>query len=103
MAGLTMIILSILVALLSYSIAPDSTPNANRIILEIGGEKPGFKQNFLLLKKPQKRTANYLEQIFSGRRDHYDFIPVVSSHVKNDSVYARKFIDEGVTEPIVFS
>jgi oligopeptide transport system permease protein len=102
MAGLTMIILSIFVAIFSYLIAPDHTPYANRIILEIGGEKPGFTQNFLLVKKTQLRTGNYLGQIFTGRYDQYDFIPVTTYLQKGDSIYARKFIDEGVTEQIVY-
>ena len=59
MAGLIMIVVSILIAIFSYLIAPDPSPFANRIILEIGGEKPGFTQNFLLVKKvqPQKEAA----------------------------------------------
>ena len=44
--GLVMILFSVFVALFGYFIAPDSSPYANRIILEIGGEKPGFTQSF---------------------------------------------------------
>ncbi|MDQ3683134.1 MAG: ABC transporter permease, partial [Bacteroidota bacterium] len=54
MAGLVMIFLAILVAIFGYFIAPDTTPFANRIILEIGGQKPGFEQQFLLVKKENK-------------------------------------------------
>src|SRR6476619_2147234 len=93
MAGLIMIILAILVAIFSYVIAPDQTHYANRSILEIVGEKPGFKQNFLLVKKPQQRPGNFLKEVFTGKYDHYDFIPVVSTQDKGDSIYARKFID----------
>ena len=38
----------VLVAVFAYFIAPDPSPYANRIILEIGGKKPGFEQ--ILLK-----------------------------------------------------
>ncbi len=51
MAGLVMIFLAVLVAIFGYFIAPDASPFANRIILEIGGQKPGFKQQFSLVKK----------------------------------------------------
>jgi len=36
MAGLVMILLAVLMAIFGYFIAPDSSPFANRIILEIG-------------------------------------------------------------------
>ena len=51
--GLVMILFSVFVALFGYFIAPDSSPYANRIILEIGGEKPGFTQSFLVVRRPQ--------------------------------------------------
>jgi len=103
MAGLTMIVFSILVAVFSYVLAPDPSPFANRIILEIGGRKPGFKQNFLLVKKVQPQTAGFFSQIFSGRPDQFDYVPVTTYHQTNDSIIAEKFIDEGVTERIAYS
>src|SRR6187200_1778764 len=54
MCGLVVIALAILVAVFAYFIAPDSSPNANRIILEIGGSKPGYKKTFVLLPKENK-------------------------------------------------
>ena len=48
--GLIVISISLLIALLAYLIAPDHSPYANRMILEIGGRKPGFTQEFLLVK-----------------------------------------------------
>ena len=55
--GLIVIATALLVALIGYFIAPDSTPNANRMIVEIGGRRPGFHQQFLLLKK--ERTTQH--------------------------------------------
>jgi ABC-type dipeptide/oligopeptide/nickel transport system permease subunit len=102
MAGLMMIIFSILVAIFSYVIAPDPSPFANRIILEIGGEKPGFTQDFLLVKKVQPQTANFFSKIFYGQPDHFDYIPVTNYRETTDSIIAEKFIDEGLTEQIAF-
>ena len=102
MAGLAVILLSILVALFSYLIAPDPTPYANRIILEIGGEKPGFKQNFLLVRKQQVIPSGFLSRIFSGSPDRFDYVPITSWKEMSDSIYAEKYIDEGLTEPVSF-
>src|SRR5271165_2503075 len=49
--GLTVISISILTAVFAYFLAPDGSPDANRIIVEIGGRPPGFRQHFLLLNK----------------------------------------------------
>src|ERR1700760_4271785 len=49
--GLCVILLSVITAIFAYFLAPDGSPDANRIIVEIGGRKPGFRQTFLMVKK----------------------------------------------------
>lgn len=102
MAGLVMITFSILIAIFSYVIAPDPSPFANRIILEIGGERPGFTQNFLLVKKAQPQKAGFFSKIISGSPDQFDYIPITTYQQTGDSVVAEKFIDEEVTERIAY-
>jgi peptide/nickel transport system permease protein len=103
MAGLVMIFLALLIAIFGYFIAPDSSPFANRIILEIGGQKPGFEQRFLLVKKENNtEPANLFERAISGKADLYDFIAIVNWNVINDSIIVEKYIDEGVTERLAF-
>ena len=103
MAGLILILISILVAVFSYLIAPDPSPFGNRIILEIGGEKPGFSQKFLLVKKVQPQESNFFSGILNGRPDQYDYIPVANYREAGDSIIAEKYIDEGVSERIAYS
>src|SRR5215203_4053001 len=100
--GLVMIVISVIIALFCYFIAPDNSPYGNRIILEIGGEKPGFSQSFLLVERPQ-RTTNLLEQAINGRRDQVEYIPIQSWKENKDSIIAEKYIDEGLTETIIYS
>ncbi|MGZ3938197.1 MAG: ABC transporter permease [Flavisolibacter sp.] len=102
MAGLVMIIISVFVAVFCYVLAPDPSPFANRIILEIGGEKPGFTQEFLRVKKVQSQTAGFFSRLLYGKPDVFDYIPITSYHRTKDSLIAEKFIDEGVTEPISY-
>jgi oligopeptide transport system permease protein len=102
MAGLFMIVLSILIAVFCYLLAPDPSPFANRIILEIGGEKPGFTQKFLLVKKVEPLSSGMFTRIISGKPDQFDYIPVVSYHRGHDSITTEKYIDEGLTERIVY-
>jgi oligopeptide transport system permease protein len=102
MAGLVLIFLAILTALFSYLIAPDPTPFGNRIILEIGGEKPGYTRDFLRVKKVQPQSASFITRIFNGSPDQFDFIPIISWKEKGDSLQVEKYIDEGVSETLVF-
>ena len=103
MIGLVIIAIAVLIAIFGYFIAPDPTPYANRIILEIGGQKPGFEQQFLLVKKESAPPAeNFFERLAGGKRDIYDHIPVNSIQRNGDSVIADKFIDEGLSERQAF-
>lgn len=102
--GLLVIAIAVLVAIFAYFLAPDSSPYANRIILEIGGEKPGFKQNFIKVKKDKDVAAtNFFKQLISGKEDVYYYVPIISHEQKGDSIIVQKFIDEGVTERQAYS
>ncbi|TMI65135.1 MAG: ABC transporter permease [Bacteroidetes bacterium] len=96
--GLIIICIAAIVAIFAYFIAPDKTPNANRIIVEIDGEKPGFKQQFLLVQKDNPPQTSFFSQLISGKEDIYNYIPITSYEVKADSIIVQKLIDVGVTE-----
>ena len=97
--GLLIIAFAILVAIFAYFIAPDSSPYANRIILEIGGEKPGYKQSFIKVKKDKAVAApGFLNQLIAGKEDAYYYVPIVSHEKKSDGIIVQKFIDEGLSE-----
>ena len=101
--GLIIIILATLAAIFAYFIAPDPSPFANRIILEIGGEKPGFTQHFIKVKKNKEVTATgLLQQLLAGKEDAYYYIPVVSHEKIADSLIIQKYIDEGVSERLAY-
>ena len=99
MAGLIIIVLSIFIAIFAYFLAPDPSPFSNRIILEIGGEKPGFKQSFLKLKKGKEvNAAGFFSRLINGKEDSYLYLPVSSYQLAGDSLIVQKFIDEGLSE-----
>lgn len=99
MFGLVVICIAVLTAIFAYFIAPDSSPNANRSILEIKAEKPGFKKNFILFKKEIVITQrSFLGRLLNGTEDKYIHIPVNGFERKGDSVIVQKYIDEGLSE-----
>jgi len=101
--GLLVILLAVLVALFAYFIASDRSPFANRIILETGGNKPGFTRQFLKLRKEKEvLSTGFLRQLVSGKEDAFYYIPVVSYQQKGDSIVIQKYIDEGLSEQMVY-
>lgn len=101
--GLVVIVVTVLIAIFAYFIAPDPSPFSNRIILEIGGEKPGFKQSFIKVKKDKDVGATgFFKQLVSGKEDVYYYVPIVSHEQKGDSIIIQKFIDEGLSERQAF-
>ena len=103
--GLIIISLSVLTAIFAYYIAPDSSPNANRIILEIRSQKPGFTKSFIKIPKNKiENNHSYFYQLLSGKEDQYEYIPINSFMISDaDSVYVKKFISDGVEEEKIFS
>ena len=104
MAGLILIALCVLLAVFAYFIAPDPSPDANRIILEIGGNKPGFRQQFVLVKKESVvPSVGFFSRLLHGRPDPYYYVPVVSAEIRGDTALVEHFIDEGLSEPQAYA
>ena len=80
--GLVVIVLSVLVAVFAYFIAPDSSPYANRIILEVGGEKPGSSREFVKVKKEKDVEATgFFARLASGKEDKYYYVPITAHEI----------------------
>jgi ABC-type dipeptide/oligopeptide/nickel transport system permease subunit len=103
--GIVVIAISVFIAIFAHLIAPDPSPNANRMIVEIDGQKPGFTQQFL--KIPRERTiekASFFRRLISGQEDVYQYIPITAySFTDNDSLVIQQYLDEGVTDRKAFA
>jgi peptide/nickel transport system permease protein len=97
------IIICFFIAVFAYFISPDNSPDANRMIVEIGGRQPGFKQQFLKVPKETiAREESIFERLLYGEKDHFEFIPIEGYEWRTDSVIVNKYIDEGITERIAY-
>lgn len=97
--GLAVIVLSVIIAVFAYFIAPDPSPFANRIILEIGGNKPGFTHQFIKVKKEREiPIASFGSRLLNGQQDAWYYIPIVAYEDAGDSIIVQKYIDEGLNE-----
>lgn len=101
--GISIILIAVFAAIFAYFISPDGSPDANRMIIEIGGSKAGSSQLFLREKKDSATSSvSIFKQLVSGRADDYRYIPVNSYRVAGDSVIVQKYIDEGVEDRLAF-
>lgn len=97
--GMLLIAIAVILAVFAYIVAPDHSPNANLIIPEIGSKKPGFTIRLLQIKKEQSiRQQNVLQLLLNGKNDPYNYIPIVSYEIKQDSLVYQKYVDEGISE-----
>lgn len=93
--GMVVISLAVIIALFAYLIAPDGSPNANRMIVEIGGQKPGFRQQFLKLPSLQQQApVSFVQKLWSGEPDPFQYVPVNSVTQVRDSLVVQKYVDE---------
>jgi len=100
-AGGIIIGIIFLIAVLGYGISPDSSTNANRMILELATKPPGHKQLVIEIKSAKEERCNFLSRIITGDSEPATIIPITSYHRRNDSLYIQKYIDEGLAESLV--
>ena len=101
MLGLVIICIAILTGIFAYFIANDSTPNADRQIVEIQAKKPGYIKSFIRIKKEKDIShTNFFGRLLYGKEDAFNLVPVNGYLLKGDSVIIQKFIDDGVEEKI---
>lgn len=101
MFGLVIIFISIIIGIFAYFIANDSTPNADRQIVEIQAKKPGYKKGFIKVKKEKDIPhTNFFKRLLYGEEDRFNLIPINSHQIKDDSIIIQKFIDDGVEDRI---
>lgn len=93
-ASFLFIVLCAVIALLGYSITPDSSPYANSQHLEIATRSPGFSVTVLRLKREHvAKSRNVFTRMLYGEQLPYDEIPVNSWWFRNGDVYYTEFND----------
>lgn len=98
MIGMFVILMSVLVAIFAYWLAPDPTPYANHMTVEIGGKKPGFSSYFLRIPKENEvRAVGFWERTLAGIPDRYQWIPVNAYEISGNLVKVKRYVEDGVS------
>lgn len=86
------ILFILLIALIGYHLTPDPTPHANRQILEISMQKPGFTANMLkVMNNVSSKPLGFLDVMFFGKRDVFTLYPFTDYRFSADSIYIKTF------------
>ncbi|RYD56057.1 MAG: ABC transporter permease [Sphingobacteriales bacterium] len=95
------IVLTCIVAIFAYLLAPDNTPYANRMIVELGARKPGFTKQLLMVPKQIKQArGSFMSEAISGTPSDYQALPINSYSFSGDRIVVRHYIDEGLDDTI---
>jgi peptide/nickel transport system permease protein len=93
MAGLALIALATLVALLGYLILPDDSPNANSTIVQLQKKAPGF--TVTLLRIPAEAAAvpqvNWLHKMLWGQPRAYSEFPIRGYSLHGDQLRVQPY------------
>src|SRR3954468_13101636 len=83
--GLVVIFFAFFLSVFAYLIAPDHSPNANKMTVEIGGEKPGYTIRFLKIKNESNtEKISFFAWLLNGKDESYSLLPIVSAKKKVD-------------------
>ncbi len=92
MIALGIILLSLFIAVVGYLITPDKTPYANRQILEIGMQKPGFSVIMLRVRKNEReQKVSFFHKMLFGEKSRYQYFPLEQWHISDYTLKAKLF------------
>lgn len=96
--------LTFVVAIFAYAFAPENSPDANRMIVELSARPAGFQKEFLLIPKHNfNHQTQPLEGIFTGKPQSDFYLPINDYYLKNDSIIVRHYIDVDLEDTLSFS
>lgn len=102
-AGIVIIALALFTCIAGYFLAPDHSPNANRMTVEISGQKPGFAIQFIKIPKENPvASAGFFNRLLNGQEDDAYYIPIESWTQMQDSIIVQKYVDDGISERRAF-
>jgi peptide/nickel transport system permease protein len=96
--GMLLIGIAIVLSIVAYLVSPDGTPYANRMMLEIGGQRPGFSIDLLAVPKEQPvARVGLFQLLLNGQEDDVTYIPLRSWRIAGDTMVIERYIDEETT------
>ena len=89
--GVFIILCSIVCAVFAYFIAPDNSPFANEMHLELSTIRPATEVLFLRVPKSTSTKTGFIEQLLHGKPPAYKSIPISSFSVSDSLISFHKY------------
>ncbi len=87
MVSLSIIIITVIIAILGYLIIPDSTPMCNTQILELSTLKPGSSVEVLKVRKNSPEvTTSIIEKMLFGAPENYSILPISGYEFRGSNI-----------------
>jgi len=101
--ALSIIGLTSFIAVFAYQFAPDNTPYANRMIVELGAKEPGFSKQLLYVPRSiVQDKGGWLSNTFSGTPSDYNTVPLNEYWFEDNKLYISHYIDDGITDTLSY-
>jgi peptide/nickel transport system permease protein len=95
MFGVGIIVLALIPALFGYTLAPDSTPDANDQMPLVALKNPGFSIDLLKMRKNRTiPTVGFFKKMLFGAPNPFEYVPVNAWRMTNDSIFVERYADE---------
>lgn len=103
LAGLFIIAISVIVAVLGALIRPDSTPMANEMSLQLSAKEPGFSVKTLLVRKnkPEDKKRFYELMFFGGKENDYTIVPINNYWFENNNIIVEQYTEDAKSNGII--
>lgn len=92
-----------LLSVFAYILAPDNTPYANRMIIELGAKKPGFSKQLLFIPKSTVQDKGHWSEWFTGSPSDYLASPINHYSFNRDRLTVHHYIDDDMQDTITYS
>lgn len=98
-----LIVTTTIVAVFAYPLAPDNSPNANRMIVELGAKEPGFSKKLLFVpKQVNDNGSGTISNLFNGTPNNYNAMPINKYWFNTDRIIVTHYIDDGIQDTISY-
>jgi ABC-type dipeptide/oligopeptide/nickel transport system permease subunit len=95
-AGIAVILLASLVALLGYTIMPDNSPNANDGAIQLQKQLPGFKARMLRIRKNAEiEERNWFGVLAFGQPSPFLLVPITDYTLEGLRLQVRPYGTDG--------
>lgn len=102
-AALLLISIVVFSALFAYWIAPDSSSNANQMIVELSAKPMGFEKECLLIPLQKKaEPISFWQRTLYGKPISQQLLPINGYWIHGDSIIVRHFIDYNLEDTLSY-